>query len=187
MHKVQEIFGDELDIDWQGFLLRPQPGEKRDLEKFKKYTESWQRPGADEPQCDFRVWQGQEGPPSHSIPPHLVAKAAKDIDGPSFDRLHERLFTAYFTDNLDITDDQVLRGLWCEVELPDEGFEKRDDPKLKKAVMNEHNQAIENGATGVPALQIAGNFGAVIGAQPVETYISWFQRLMERKKIPGTG
>ena len=182
MHKVQENFGDQLEINWQSFLLRPQPAEKRDLEKFKKYTESWLRPDADEPNCDFQVWQGQEGPPSHSVPPHLVAKAAKEFDGASFDRLHNRLFTAYFTDNLDITDDQVLRNLWREIELPDEGFEKKDDPELRIMVMNEHNQAIENTATGVPALQFEGNFGAVMGAQTVETYISWFKRVMESNK-----
>ena len=182
MHKVQEAFGDALEIDWQSFLLRPRPEEKRDFEKFKKYTESWQRPGADEPQCEFQVWQGQEGPPSHSVPPHLVAKAAKDIDGASFERFHDRLFTAYFTDNLDITNDQVLRSLWREVKLPDEGFEKRDDANLKIAVMNEHNKAIENGATGVPALQIAGNFGVIMGAHTIETYTSMIQRMMERMK-----
>jgi len=182
LHKVQENFGDALEIDWQSFLLRPRPEENRDFEKFKKYTESWLRPGTDEPQCDFRVWQGQAGPPSHSVPPHLVAKAVKDIDEVSFDRIHDRLFAAYFTDNLDITDDQVLRSLWLEIGLPDEGFEKRDDPKLVTAVMNEHNRAIDNGATGVPALQIAGNFGAIMGAQSVESYILMFQRIIEHNK-----
>ena len=27
----------------------------------------------------FRVWEGDAGPPSHSVPPHLVAKAAASI------------------------------------------------------------------------------------------------------------
>ena len=182
MHKVQEDFGDALEIDWQSFLLRPRPEENRDFEKFKKYTESWRRPGSDEPLCDFQVWQGQEGPPSHSVPPHLVAKAVKEINGASFDRFHDRLFTAYFTDNLNITDDQVLRSLWREADLPEEEFIKKDDPKLEMAVMNEHNLAIENGATGVPALQLAGNFGALMGAQSAESYKLMFQRIIEHNK-----
>ena len=182
MQKVQEDFGDGLEIDWQSFLLRPRPEENRDFEKFKKYTESWRRPGGDEPLCDFQVWQGQEGPPSYSVPPHLVAKAVKDIDEASFNRFHDRLFTAYFTDNLNITDDQVLRNLWREAELPEEGFIKKDDPKFETAVMNEHNQAIENGATGVPALQLVGNFGALMGAQSAESYKLMFQRIIENNK-----
>jgi predicted DsbA family dithiol-disulfide isomerase len=91
------------------------------------------------------------------------------------------LLTAYFTDNLDITDDQALRNLWGEVDLPAEGFDKREDPKLKETVFQEHNLAIENGATGAPALQMAGGFGAIMGAQPIESYRLWFQRMLDRR------
>jgi predicted DsbA family dithiol-disulfide isomerase len=176
------MFGDDLELEWQSFLLRPHPGEKRDLEKFKKYTESWKRPAGDEPEAIFRVWEGKGGPPSHSVPPHLVAKAARTFGSESFDRIHGRLLTAYFTDNLDISDDQVLRDLWREAELPVDGFDKREDPILKEAVFREHNEAIENGATGAPALQIAGGFGAIMGAQPIESYRLWFQRMLDRRR-----
>lgn len=115
------------------------------------------------------------------MPPHLVAKAAKELGSESFDRIHDRLLTAYFTDNLDITDSQVLRDLWEEVDLPIDGFDKRDDPVLREAVFQEHNQAIGNGATGAPALQMAGGFGTITGAQPVESYRLWFQRMLDRR------
>ncbi len=181
MHKVQESFGDDLEIEWQSFLLRPRAGEKRDLEKFRKYTESWKRPAADEAETVFRVWEGEAGPPSHSVPPHLVAKAARAVDSSSFDRMHDRLFKAYFTDNLDITDDGVLLGLWEELGLPAAAFDNRDDPAFAGAVSEEHNRAIENGATGAPALQMAGGFGAIMGAQPVESYRLWFERMLARQ------
>jgi predicted DsbA family dithiol-disulfide isomerase len=151
------------------------------LEKFRKYTESWLRPGADEPEAVFRVWEGQDGPPSHSVPPHLVAKAARKLGTEPFDRIHERLLTAYFTDNLDITDDEVLRDIWRQADLPAADFGGRDDPNLREAVFQEHNQAIENGATGAPALQIEGGFGTIMGAQPVESYRLWFQRMLDRQ------
>ena len=115
------------------------------------------------------------------MPPHLVAKAARELGSESFDRIHDRLLTAYFTDNLDITDDRVLRDLWGKADLPADGFDKRDDPILKEAVLQEHNQAIENGATGAPALQMVGGFGAITGAQPVESYRLWFQRMLDRR------
>ena len=34
------------------------------------------RVGSDADSPEFRVWEGDAGPPSHSIPPHQVAKAA---------------------------------------------------------------------------------------------------------------
>ena len=60
-------------------MLRPYPEEDRDLEKFRRYTESWKRPAADEDSAEFNVWKTDEGPPSHSVPPHRVAKAAAEI------------------------------------------------------------------------------------------------------------
>ena len=115
------------------------------------------------------------------MPPHLVAKAAKALGSEPFDRVHNRLLTAYFSGNLDISDDQVLRNLWRDLDLPDEGFDKREDPNLKEAIFQEHNRAIENGATGVPAMQMAGGFGAILGAQPIESYRLWFQRMLDRR------
>jgi len=112
------------------------------------------------------------------VPPHLVAKAAREADPTAFGRVHDRLFTAYFSDNLDITDDRVLAGIWAESGLDPRLFGGRDAPGVRIAVFEEHDRAIENGATGAPALQMAGGFGAIMGAQPVETYRLWFKRMI---------
>ncbi len=103
----------------------------------------------------------------------------------AFKRYHDRLFRAYFTENQDITDDQVLHSLWQELELPAEAFDRRDDPAFAEAVFAEHNQSIEQGATGAPAIHMEGGFGAIMGAQPVETYRLWFQRMIDRRASPG--
>jgi len=182
LQKVQKTFGEELVLKWQSFLLRPQPSEHRDLEKFKAYTESWKRPGAEEPAAVFRTWRGRQGPPSHSVPPHLVAKAAERLGPEPFAKIHDRLFTGYFSDNLDITDDQVLADIWVESGLPKRDFSGKDDPELGAAVEREHDHAIQNGATGAPAMQMEGGFGAIMGAQPVETYRLWFERMMVRQR-----
>ena len=46
--------------------------------------------------------------------------------------------------------------------------------------MDEHNSAIEQGITGVPAVVFEGSFG-VPGAQPVETYTQLIERIEEKK------
>ena len=74
--RLEDEFGDRVSIEWRPFLLRPHPDPGRTLEKFRAYTASWARPAAEPDGGTFRVWATEEGPPSHSVPPHLVAKAA---------------------------------------------------------------------------------------------------------------
>ena len=76
LRELQAEFGDALELRWKSFLLRPQPEPGRDLEKFRRYTEGWRRAAQEEPAAEFQVWSTDEGPPSHSVPAHLVAKAA---------------------------------------------------------------------------------------------------------------
>ena len=119
MRQLEDEFGEQVQLDWRSFLLRPRPRTRpADLEKFRAYTQSWLRPAADPDSGRFRVWQGDAGPPSHSVPPHLVAKAAAVLGDGAFQRMRDRLFEAYFSENRDITDDATLRALWREAELP---------------------------------------------------------------------
>src|SRR5262245_57588101 len=80
LRHLESRHAETVELEWRSFLLRPEPrpGE-RSLEKFRRYTESWLRPAAEEDSGTFRVWQGDAGPPSHSVPPHVVAKAALAI------------------------------------------------------------------------------------------------------------
>ncbi|MBW2091953.1 MAG: DsbA family protein [Deltaproteobacteria bacterium] len=169
-------FGQDLEIAWRSFLLRPEPDPSRSLEKFKKYTESWKRPASMEPETVFRVWATEEGPPSHSIPPHLAVKAAACIGPEAFEQMHERLFKAYFSENRNITEENVLRELWLESGLPIDAMEKTKDMDLLREIIAEHNEALANGVTGVPAVRKEGGFGVLIGAEPEETY----RRLISR-------
>ena len=118
----------------------------------------------------FNVWSSEEGPPSHSIPPHLVIKAAARIGQEAFEQMHERLFKAYFSENRNITDEDVLRELWLEIGLPLDDMEKTKDPELLREILSEHNEALAKGVTGVPAVRKEGGFGVLIGAEAEETY-----------------
>ena len=164
MRGIQEEFGDQVEFEWRSFLLRPHPEEDRDLEKFRRYTESWKRPAADEDSAEFNVWKTDEGPPSHSVPPHLVAKAAAQLGPEAFERVHERLLQAYFVENRDITESATLRSIWKDAGLDEADLARAEDPALLKEVIEQHNAAIEIGVTGVPAVQLEGQDFAVTGA-----------------------
>jgi predicted DsbA family dithiol-disulfide isomerase len=178
LRRIETEFGDDARIATRSFLLRPYPDPGRTLERFRDYTRSWLRPASDADAPPFRVWATDAGPPSHSIPPHLVAKAAATIGDDAFRRLDDALFRAYFTENRDITEEATLRAIWREAGLPDEGFARAADPALLERVVAEHDEALEHGVTGVPAVRMEGRDGLVVGAQPYETYRAWVRRAL---------
>jgi predicted DsbA family dithiol-disulfide isomerase len=176
LRRLEEEFGDQLEVEYRSFLLRPEPDPRRTLEQFRRYTESWLRPAADTDAGTFQVWAGDAGPPSHSVPPHLVAKAAATLGRDAFRTMHERLLHAYFADNRDITDQDTLQAIWREAELPEAGFVRRADPELLQQVIDQHKEAVELGIDGVPCVRMAGRDGWVTGAQPLALYRRWIER-----------
>ena len=138
-----------------------------------------------EKEAVFQVWSSDEGPPSHSIPPHLAAKAALKVGAEAFEKVHERLLKAYFTENRDITDAGVLGELWEELGLPPEGLDKSNDSEILKEVVTEHNEAIRNSVNGVPAIFMEGVPGPLVGAQEDEIYRRVVQRALDARQKNG--
>lgn len=179
LRRLEAEFGERLCVEWRSFLLRPRPDPGRTPEKFRAYTQSWLRPAADEDAGSFRVWQSDEGPPSHSIPPHLVAKAAAALGAAAFRKMHERLLHAYFAENRDITNAETLAALWREAGLPESELARSAAPALLEEVIAQHNEAIAIGVTGVPAARMEGNDAIIVGAQPFDLYRRWVQRNLD--------
>lgn len=178
LQRVEREFEGRVRLQFRSFLLRPHPNPGRDLEKFRAYTQSWQRPAAEPDGGTFRTWEGDGGPPTHSIPPHVAAKAAATLGENAFRRMHDRLLCAYFAESQDITDTDTLARLWREVGLPDSGFERREDPALLEKVIDEHNDAARSGVSGVPTVLIEGQDVPITGAHPTELYRRWIRRVL---------
>ena len=181
LQRLEQELGPALELEWRAFLLRPTPrpaGGDADeaLRRFVQYTQSWLRPAAEADAGTFRVWETSEGPPSHSVPAQAAAKAARALGPDAFRALHPRLLHAYFAENRDISAPAVLEAVWREAGLPAEAFARAFDPALAREVMAEHAEALELGVTGVPAVQLAGMDGALVGALPLETYRRWIRR-----------
>jgi predicted DsbA family dithiol-disulfide isomerase len=142
-----------------------------------RYTQSWLRPAAEPDAPVFRVWESTEGPPSHSVPAHLAAKAAAALGPEAFAALHGRLLRAYFEESRDISAERTLRALWADAGLPEAGFAACGDPRLLERTLAEHDEAVALGITGVPAVRVAGTDAFVLGAQPLAIYRRWLERL----------
>ena len=184
LRRIEEEFGDAVQVEWRSYLLRPNPrtGGPRDLERFRAYTQSWLRPAAEEDSGVFQPWQTDVGPPTHSLPPHQVAKAAAELGEAAFRRIHERLLRAYFTENQDITASDTLERLWLELGLPQDAFARREDPALLQSILTEHRQALDGGANGVPATCVQGNDIIIVGAFPLEFYQRWVTKTLAARR-----
>jgi len=195
LERMEEEFGDRLEIEWRAYLLRPRPRggapgfpgpddpprriSADGLERFRRYTESWRRPAAEPDAGDFRVWEGETPPPSHSVPAQVAAKAAATLGDDAFRALHRRLLAAYFTENRDVSDRSTLGAIWSEAGLDGRDFERCDDPALLAAVLRDHEEAADAGVTGVPAARMAGNDAVIVGANPLELYRRWIGRKLD--------
>ena len=189
--RLEAEYAGKVELQWKSYLLRPAPQVSGDpiaaLEEFRRYTTSWLRVAADQDAGEFQVWQSDEGPPSHSVPAHLVSKAAARLGKDAFERIHERLMRAYFTENRDISDNEVLLELWLDVGLDEADFGTAQDPELLQAVIDDHNEALECGATGVPAVRLEDNPAVTVGAHPIDAYRSWIDRTLARQQTATGG
>jgi len=112
------------------------------------------------------------------VPAHLVAKAAAALGAAEFQRVHRALLHAYFAESRDISNARTLWALWAECGLDAAELERVRDPELMRAIAAEHNEAVELGVGGVPAVRLVGNDVAISGAQPLEIYRRWVRRAL---------
>jgi predicted DsbA family dithiol-disulfide isomerase len=186
LRTLENEYAGAVELDWRAYLLRPEPRSSSDpvaaLAKFREYTRSWERPASEPDGGSFTVWASDEGPPSHSVPAHRVAKAAQALGAEPFRRMHDRLMHAYFGENRDISRIEVQRALWSEVGLPSSGFEVALRPETLDLVLSDFHEARESGATGVPAVRLADNPAIIVGAHPIELYRRWVDRTLARRE-----
>lgn len=189
LRRLEQQYAGRVTLEFKSFLLRPRPRPEPDgpeeaarvLEKFRRYTQGWERIGAEPDAGTFRAWHSDEGPASHSIPAHAVAKAAARLGPADFRRMHDRLLRAYFVESRDISRDAVLRALWDELGLDPAGFGAREDPEILDRILADHEEALRLGATGVPAVRLEDDEAVIVGAQPSELYERWIERTLARR------
>jgi predicted DsbA family dithiol-disulfide isomerase len=145
--------------------------------KFLRNPQAWRRPAREPVAPRYQVGEPTEGPPTHSVPPQRVATAAAAHGREAFEAIHRGLLRAYFEESRDISRMETLQALWGEAGLPAGGFERCLAPELLERTAAEHREAAELGVTGVPAVRVAELDAFVLGAQPLETYRRWIERL----------
>lgn len=93
-----------------------------------------------------------------------------------------KLFAAYFTDNLELSDHEVLKQIAAECGLDrNEVEEVLDGDRFADAVRADEQEAMELGIHGVPYFLINGKY-AVSGAQPTAMLKEAIEKILAEEK-----
>ena len=177
LDQIVDEYGDEVELTWRSFMLRPEP-EERSAEEFAAYTKSWERPASMEPTVTFRPWATDNPPPSHSLPSAVAGKVAASFGPEPYRRFHHRAMAAYFTENRTISDHSVLLDIAEESGFDRHEFLRRWEDRgeeLLQQVVVEHNEAVGAGINAVPSL-VVGERYLVSGAVDVADYRQVIER-----------
>lgn len=107
---------------------------------------------------------------------HRVLHLAKEQG--RYDEVADRLFRAFFTEGLDVSDPEVLAEILEEVGMgPDEVRDAFEDDELGEAVDRDITRARMLGVNGVPFYLINQKYG-ISGAQQPEAFESAFEQVL---------
>lgn len=160
-------------IDLTGYLARKFGG----TDRLHQIRDRLDHAGADV-DIEFR-WEGKRR--ANTFAAHRLTAWALDTAGADLQNaLHQRLFRAYFTENLDVADHGVLARLAGEVGLDvDAAAEVLATGGYADTVRAEERQAGEMDIHAVPTFVIEGRW-AIPGAQDVDTFVELLTRARER-------
>lgn len=96
--------------------------------------------------------------------------------------MSERLFEAYFSENLDITSEVTMKAIWRECGLDPADYVHTTDEDLLQEVLEEHREAMKFGVGGVPAIMLEGNDVPITGAHPRALYRRWIDRTIAERE-----
>jgi predicted DsbA family dithiol-disulfide isomerase len=174
LREIQQVYGDRVQLHWRTFPLIP--GEQPDRRVTAKTREGRQLVGAEEPGTSFVPPEIDTPLPSSSVPALTAAKCAELQGVDAFERFHERLFTAHFRDNLDISRPAVLRRLIRETALDPARFEADYAGEAYEAVLRDCAEgAAWFGVSGLPTVVLNEKL-SLVGAVPTDRYrllIDW--------------
>lgn len=175
LSSIQQTYGERVRLHWRAFPLIPdqRPGRRC----TPQTQEGRQRVATEEPRALFVPPALDIELPTSSIPALTAAKCAEKQGEAAFACYHERLFTAHFRDNLDISRPDVLWRLARECGL-DLGRFQQDyaSGEAYQAMLQDYAEgAAWFGVSALPTVVFKEKV-SLVGAVPEEQYhlmIDW--------------
>jgi predicted DsbA family dithiol-disulfide isomerase len=188
LERLQEEYGDRLEIDWRAFELRPEPVPTLDPdgEYLHRVWNASVYPMAERRGMALRL------PPVQPRSRRALEAAEFAREAGRFDEMHRALFRTFFEDGRDLDDLEVLLDVGGSVGLGrDELRAALEEGRYTDKVLEDERMAQEIGISGVPGMRV-GPRGAplqeaevVTGAQPYELVRAAVERALQGESRGG--
>ena len=175
---AKELAG-EVQFDRRAYLLLPGEGQRP---AYDEYVVSHRvRAAQMMPELGFAIPKVGQKYPRSSVPAQLVAAAVQDEHPERLEALEDHLFGAMFRELRDISDPAELRKIAAAASVPERLVDRAlADPALRDRVFAEHQEALDAGVNGIPALVIPG-YAPVTGAVPLDVLRRGFAELVDSR------
>lgn len=177
----------QVQVVWKSFQLNPALLEQSDVDvydylaKLKGQTREWSQNQHDRiakmAANEGLVYNFDKVKICNSMNAHRLMQLAKKRN--KDEAMAERLFKAHFTEGATLSDPQTLLNLAVEAGLSaDEVKVVLQHKRFEEEVLNDHKEAVELGATGVPFFVIDRKF-AISGAQEVDVFLTGLNKALQ--------
>lgn len=184
---------EKVEVEMKSFQLDPTAGEHAVSDtqtRFaKKYGLSMEMAGSQiehisemgrEEGLDFRYATTRF---TNTMDAHRLTKLAQKKGSEIADRIIDRLFQAYFSENLELADHDLLQRIGVECGLPaDEVQEVLGSDQYRDEVILDEREAERYGIHAVPFFVVAGKYG-ISGAQSVEGMKTVLRKALDESMI----
>jgi predicted DsbA family dithiol-disulfide isomerase len=161
----------------RAYLLLPGEGQRP---AYDEYVVSHRvRAAQMNPELEFAIPKVGQDYPRSSLPAQLVAAAVQEEAPDRLEALEDALFGAMFRELRDISDPAELRACARVAGAPEELVDRAlRDAALRDRVFAEHQEGLDAGVQGIPALVVPG-YAPVTGAIPLDVLRRAFAEVVD--------
>ena len=163
----------------RAYLLLPGEGQRP---AYDEYVVSHRVRAAEmNPDLGFAIPRVGQKYPRSSVPAQLVAAAVQQEHPDRLEALEDELFGAMFRELRDVSDPAELRKCGEAAAVPDGSVDRAlSDPALRDRVFAEHQEALDEGVRGIPALVVPG-YAPITGAIPLDMLRRAFAEVVDSR------
>jgi predicted DsbA family dithiol-disulfide isomerase len=175
---ARELAG-RVELVRRAYLLLPGEGQRP---AYDEYVVSHRvRAAQMNPELGFAIPKVGQRYPRSSVPAQLVAAAVEEEHPERLEALEDALFGGMFRELRDVSDPAELRACVRAAGIPEVLVDRAlSDAALRDRVFAEHQEGLEAGVQGIPALVVPG-YAPVTGAVPLDVLRRAFSEVVDSR------
>ena len=183
LKKIKAEYGDKVDVQYRVFMLRPEPDPSAVFNDYRK--NHWTNANSQPDSGDFTMWESEEEFPNCSMPSAEAGLAARFQGPEEWQRFHDNLLAAFFTENRNISDKKTVDDVAEESGLDMDRYrDALESGGLREKAVKEYMEATNLGITGIPSV-VVNDHAVMVGAVPAEQYRYVIDSILETGELPG--